>query len=465
MIESFFSRFVPNQAGALWIGIVVAVVVFGDAKNIRSSRNVALAGLFLLAPLMLDIIHWHGNVAAWLFTGILLVTAGYVAWGIYLGFYGSDVDWSVNLTRGHLKVVLAFLVALNVSTALGREPDDSGIYSNLGAQRWLETGTLPYGDVKLKGPAAPGYGAAATYGPLLYASHIPFQVVLGGASNPSDADPIDDSYVMPPLLATQLACLAFYLVGLVALYRVMLLYSDGTTALAVTALYAAMPYVQGLGGDEYVANGLAHISHIAPAAVMLMAFLLINRPLLSGVLLATAAGVLYYPAFLFPLWLGYFVWRREGALRFGAGFAVAGAAIAMLVIAFTDAPPGASTTSLFLESTLEHQEGVGQNEYGLSRWSFWGTHPKLASFWQEPLVGSTSLFKPTFLLVAGLSLAAFFFPRGRSPVHLAGFTAAIIAAILLWKTHATGWYVTWYLPFLLIALFNRVGPQPEPSEG
>jgi len=132
----------------------------------------------------------------------------------------------------------------------------------------------------------------------------------------------------------------------------------------------------------------------------------------------------------------------------------AGLLIGAMVAVFTPVPEGSNIVSVFLESTLEHQEGVGPLEYGASQFGFWGTHPRLAAFWQAPMVGSSSLFKPTFLLYALACLAAFFLARGRTLAQLAGITAALTAGVQLWKTHAAGSYVEWYLPFLLIALFT-----------
>ena len=57
-------------------------------------------------------------------------------------------------------------------TALVRTPDDAGYFVNLGAQRLRERGRLPYGDPLLTG--TPG----AAYGPVLYAAHVPFQVMV-----------------------------------------------------------------------------------------------------------------------------------------------------------------------------------------------------------------------------------------------------------------------------------------------
>jgi hypothetical protein len=91
----------------------------------------------------------------------------------------------------------------------------------------------------------------------------------------------------------------------------------------------------------------------------------------------------------------------------------------------------------------------------MSPFSFWGNFPSLAAFWQEPLIGTTSVFKPTFLLFASYCMAAFFLARQRSRIELALLLASLAAALQLWKTHAAGTYVEWYYPFLLIGLLGR----------
>lgn len=466
---------VPNPAAALWIGILIAFVLFGDAAALRSPRNLALAGVLLLAPGLLHVMEFGQKgrgTAPPLFTLLFLCTAGYAAWSFALSRGRGIPGWRPNLSRSGLQALLAFVVALDVAVVLGRRPDDAGIYSNLGARRWAETGTIPYADPKLKGPEAPGYGAAATYGPLLYAAHLPFQLALRVPVNspeatprdrpPTDAAPDAPGYQSPTVLATKLACLTFLLAGLAGLFLIVRRLAGEDFALAAVILYAGSPYVLGLGGERFVIGGLAFISHIAPSAVLLLAFAALHRPFLSGLLMACAAGVLFWPAFLFPLWFGWRAWRREGALRFAAGFALAGLAIGAVVVYYAHAP-ALDAIRLFLESTLEHQEGVGTREYGASTFSFWGTHPRLAAVLQQPLFGTTSLFKPMFLAFAALCVAAAFWARGRTVPQLAALTAMLAAAIQLWKTHATGSYVEWYLPFLIIALLGAVPGDRAPA--
>lgn len=449
---------IPNPAGALWLGVIVAVVVFGDRERVFSRRNAALAGLFMPAVFLLHVLSYRydesPNIARMLYAGVFAATAGMCAWGFVLARRTHGEPWRPNLSPGLLRALVTVLLALDVLVAVARRPDDAGIYSNLGARRWAETGILPYADARLKGPDAPAFGAAATYGPLLYASHLPFQVITGATRNPPTVAPNDpgDVYVWPPSLATRLASLSFFLLGAGALFVLARRMAGAETALGILALWASSPYVIGLGGDSHVITGLGFISHIAPSATMLAA-LAASSAVASGALFAAAAGVLFFPAFLFPAW---FAWRFKRAdrswLSFGAGYALVAVALIVLVVAFTPPLEGKGPVRLFLESTLEHQEGSNALEYGKSIDSFWGTHPDAAAFWQRPLIGDTSLFKPTFVLFALGALLSTLWVRGRSVGSLAAIVAALASGIQLWKTHATGSYVEWYMPFLLLAL-------------
>jgi hypothetical protein len=463
-MTQIWGRLVPNQAGALWLGLIVAFVVFGDFRRPFSRRNGALLLVLAMAPLLVDVLSWWERPARIVFTAIFGLTAAYTAWGIRLSRRGQAAAWEPNLPARALVLLLLGLVLLNTAVVMGRKPDDAGAYTNLGAQRWLETGRIPYGDTLLRGPDAPAFGAAATYGPLLYVAHMPAQLLLGRPHNPPTAVPKEKTYVWPPVLATKLTCLAFHLIGLVALFYAVRRHSTAAVALGAAALYAGSPYLVGLGSDDFVIGGLRYISHIAPTAMVLLAFVALGRPLLSGALLAAGGGVLFYPAFMFPAFFGWHWWKsRRDGLRFAAGFAAVLLLLVAGVVWFTHAPPGQSALRLFLESTLEHQEGTGAREYGSSPTGFWGTHPELAAFWQKPLFGETSLFKPTFLLFATLASAMFLLARGRSRPQLAGLLAAVGAGVQLWKTHAQGSYVEWYLPLLLIALFAGAAATAEAS--
>ena len=81
------------------------------------------------------------------------------------------------------------------------------------------------------------------------------------------------------------------------------------TGIAAANLYLLLPYT---------AQQTGRVDHVLPAALIVWAVFAYRRPLVSGMLLGLATGVIYYPIFLLPLWLGFY-WHR-GLLRFSVGF-------------------------------------------------------------------------------------------------------------------------------------------------
>jgi len=459
--QTLFAHLVPNQAGAVWLHVLIWFWLLGDHRRLLSRRNLVIAVLLLPAAAQYDLMLWEKNVGdpstGWLlgaaFAALFGVTAIMAVWSVWLALGRGRASLRGDAPRPAVMLVVAVAGLLNVAAIFGRPPEDAGYYTSLGAQRWMETGTMPYGDPALRGSDAPAGGAAATYGPLLYAAHLPFHVIVGTDLQGADADPRTPDYARAPNLVTRLTCFSFYLAGMFGLFALARRLAGRDQAWVLIAAYASSSYLLGLGSDEYLSSGLVYISHVAPSAVTLLALLAVPRPWLAGALLAGAAGLLFYPAFLAPLFLGWYWGRGRGLAPFALGFAVAGALIAAVVYQCTASIDGRDPVTLFFESTLEHQEGSGQ--YGDSLFSFWGTQPGLKDVFQRPLVGDSSLFKLSFLLVAGFSLMGLRLARGRSVAELALLIAAVAAAVQLWKTHAGGTYVMWYLPFLLLGLLAR----------
>lgn len=480
LLVEILSRFVLGQAGAFWIGVLVLVLVVWGGNQLLSRRNFSVLLLLLPSIPLLDSLVWgirfeeshftdmqSKMILEYTFVTLFAVTAIISAWTFAMSRGRNVIDWEPNLSADTLKLLFIVVLIIDFSVVLGKKPDDAGHYTNLGAQRWLETGTMPYADPMLKGRDSPAHGAAATYGPLLYLSHIPFQLIMGTRDNPPTLSPMTKDYVSPPYMASQLACLTFYLVGLWALFGIGRRIGGRSLAFSLVLLYAGSPYVLGLGSEKFLAGGLPYISHIAPTTMLLLAVYFLHRPFLSGACVAGAAGVLFFPVFFYPLFFGWQFWRdRHAALQSLAGFVLIGGLIGLIVIIFTGTLDGKGPIHLLLESTLEHQEGFASDQYGMSAFSFWGNFPALAAFWQSPLVGSTSIFKLTFLIFSSYCVAAFFLARSRSETEFALLLASLAAALQLWKTHAAGTYVEWYYPFLLIGLLGRsvfLGESKQPN--
>ena len=444
--SSFFARAIseytenlkPNQGGIVWLAVVVTALVAFNFRTLVSLRNLDL--LLILAPtfLMIDMIRFSNvndpakfSLAGYVFLGIYLCTVALFIRAMW-GAFASEKTWAPNLSARALAGLMLLLLACNAVLAIARNPDDCGIYTNIGAKRMLETGKYPYGDPLLRG------GAAATYGPILYFAHMPFQLILPTPKADSQQEARTASnpfpFIPPPLLATKLTLLFFHLLGIAALAAIGRRLGGPAVGWGLVCLYIGSAYVQGIGGEKWVVGGMAFISHIAPAAVTLLAFACLNRPLWAGVWLGIAAGVLFYPAFFFPLWFGYYFWKRAGWLKFTVGFAVVCLLIGASVMLLTQTGENESVFRVIYESTIGHQESPTQ--YGSSTFSFWGTHPRVAGILQQPLIAGWYLLKPLFMLFVVFLGASFFMAKGRTITQLAFLTAAVAIAIQLWKSHA-----------------------------
>jgi hypothetical protein len=451
----------------------VTVLVAFDFQDILSRRNLGLVLLLLPSLFLVDLVTL-GNTpedptqTVWfgvLFLGLFLATAVLLVLALVRAFRPAVGRWAPNLATPILIGLTVLLLASNTFLALMRHPDDAGIFSNVGGEHLLKTGTYPYGAPALRG------GAAATYGPVMYLAHIPFQLVLSPIAARLDPDanavlrrivvsPYPEyMYDGPPFLATKLALLAFHYLGVAGLVFIGRKLAGPAVGWGLACLYVGSAYVHGLGGEDWLIGGMTYFSHIAPTALTILAFAALSRPWLAGALLGTAAGALYYPAFLFPLWLGYYVWRRKGWFKFAAGFLVVCVVILGSVLLMTQGSENESVLEVIYQSTVGHQEA--QDAYGSSTFSFWGTHPRMAAFWQKPFIQDWFLFRPSFLIFTALVGASFFLVRGRTISQFAFLTAALILAVQLWKSHAGGTYVEWYYPFFLIGLLVQRRPNRD----
>ena len=62
MLQAAIRFFVPDPAGALWIGALVTFVVFANLEKPFSRKNLILAAILVQAVFLLEVIAW-GNQA------------------------------------------------------------------------------------------------------------------------------------------------------------------------------------------------------------------------------------------------------------------------------------------------------------------------------------------------------------------------------------------------------------------
>ena len=463
---AFLLRLVPSQGATLWISVIVLLVVAFDFNRLSHPRNIELLALLPIGFLLFDVmgffelfhdpVYWR--LMDWVFIGIMAVSLFLLGRALVRARQPHEDAWRPNLDRRALMAIALLLIAMNLAAGLLRGVDDVGFYTNLGAQRLRERGMFPYGDPLLTN--TPG----ATYSPILYYSHLVYQVLLAPIPlNPPDPRPEFGVYVLPPVLASKLATMTFHLIGVGALFVAARRMLGSQAAWGVVALYCGSAYVMGVGGEREMIGGVTFASHIAPAAVTLAAFAALTRPALAGALLATAMATLFWPAFLFPAWLGYY-WRSWAKARgFVIGFVLASLLIGVPVLLRSQAIEGRGLISTILHETQGHQQDP--NAYGSSPFGFWGLRGGVRAVLRDPIVAGQPNTSPAFLLFAAFAAGSFFLARGRTEVQLALLTGALAIGTQLWKIHGTGVYVAWYYGFLLLGFLGHRAAQPADHGG
>ena len=157
--------------------------------------------------------------------------------------------------------------------------------------------------------------------------------------------------------------------------------------------------------------------------------------------------MLYFPAFLFVLWLCYYArtsTRRE-AVKFLVAFAVVGlACIVMILVMVKPAgeSEGLSPLGAFVNDTIYFQQF--SDGYGQSQFSFWGQYPDIAE-WAKPIAGVAYLL---FCLLIG------FLPGRMNMRRLVALTTAVLVGTQFTLSHGGGTYIGFYIAPFIILLFG-----------
>lgn len=473
-------HFLPGQTGNLWISLLVLLVAGIDYRRpLLAGRNLdmvvaQLPGWFLLGSIdMFESAERYADpnyreIVRLVFDGVVLATLALLARQLWRIVRPDTWTWAPSIDARVVAVVATFTLAVSTMMPFLHRPDDSTYFTDLGGQRLRERGMLPYGDPLLTG--TPG----AAYAPLMYLAQAAAQTFSGEPTNAQSPDlpTLGDSsqYFSPSQLPAQLLLATSQLIASVALFLIGRRWGGEALGLTLVALYNGSAYVLGVGGADDLVGGMTYVSHIVPPAVTLVAFALIDRPLWAGVGLAAAAGFGFYPAFMFPAWLG-FQWGRARAdgLRFALGFGATAAAIsAWVLVASRPAPPLALIATIVRDTLGHHTDPAG---YGSSPFGLWGQQTGLLAWMLQPMAGGSALTSPFFLLFSAFLLWTGVRAVSIGPVGLAVLTAATAIGANIWKIHATASYVTWYYPFVLIGtlgpanLLRRAAGRPSAHEG
>lgn len=212
-------------------------------------------------------------------------------------------------------------------------------------------------------------------------------------------------------------------------------FGDLQAGLSASCLYLLVPCT------SYTVS-LVH--HVWPAMFITLAVLWYQHPALSGALLGAAAGTVFFPILLMPLWAGFY--RARGMIRFCACFL------------FAMALGLAATAGLLLWSGEFWQHlKVALN---LSDWQAW-KRPTTEGIWK----GSHWAYRlPVCIAYIAFVILTAFWPKERHLGQVIAQTAAICIGVQFWYSDQGGVYVLWYLPMLLLMIFRPNLSDVRPPE-
>jgi hypothetical protein len=194
------------------------------------------------------------------------------------------------------------------------------------------------------------------------------------------------------------------------------------TGIGCAVMYLLLPYTAQMTGN---------LEHVIPAALMVLALLTYRQPVVSGLMFGLAAGLVYYPMFLLPLWLSFY-WKR-GLGRYLVGFSVALVLLVSLLLlqGWEEFLTHISRMFGLWLPRLEGLEGI------------WGPNRVQADYRLPVLVGC--------MLLSG-SYAIW--PSRKSLATLISGTAVVMLATQFWHGYGGGLYMAWFLPFVLLTVFR-----------
>ncbi|MBN2326025.1 MAG: hypothetical protein JXR73_02650 [Candidatus Omnitrophica bacterium] len=428
----FFWNFRPRIEGPTlaWITFLIFVLFWGDFSKMISRRNLDILLLFSLCPFF-NVIWLHPKTA---YGGIFLITLVYFGYSVIQIWLPNKEHESNNIPSRRITwFVLALAMIFHIQKTYESGIDDSGVWSVIGAQYLQKSGQLPYGTE---------FGENCVYGPLMYALHIPANWIF-----PPNVE-IDvmrrtvamGEYPQFEMRGAQTIVLLFDFLTVFGMYQFGKRFVNPQTGRLLAIAYVLNPYILGMGG----AFGLQQTSHMVGIPFVLYSLIFAGNPVIAGILLGLGCGLLYYPVFLFPLWMGWFVrtqsWKQTW--KFSIMFACIGVVCLFMIIGMTNANCDldhySSLRAFFNDTIYQQQFSEG---YGRSQFSFWGQYSNIA-YWGKPLANC-------LYLVFCVSLVWMPYPRNRRA--LTALTASVLIGTQLVLSHGGGTYVGFYIaPFLLM---------------
>jgi hypothetical protein len=426
----------------------LAALFFVGLANLR--RPLSLRNLDLLVLLSFSASWWYFN-QGFIFKSVPLAYPPLVyllvrmAWiGLRGGREGRERDrplWPVWLLAAVTIFVAGFRIGLNVEAS---NVIDVGYAGVIGAQRIVDEGEMPYGNmpvhegeecgppdsngnvrdrIQTNGRCESANDRGDTYGPVNYLAYIPGFLAYGWTGKWDN------------LPAAHFSALLFDGLALVGLALVGWRFGRARLAATLSFAWVAYPFTQ------YVSSSNSNDALI-PCLLIWGLWLITSAPA-RGLFVGLASWAKFAALLLVPLWASYpdGLKRPRAVVLFAAGFALA-TALAFWVLLLEPDPLHAAR--VFWDRTFDFQLNR-DSPFSIWDWAEYPGYPDL-SLLQTALKAA--------LVAAALALG--FYPRRKTPLQLAALTAFLLIGFELVLTHWFYLYLPWFLPFVAFALFAPV---------
>jgi hypothetical protein len=396
----------------VYISSLMVIGIYFKFHRLWSVRNLDLLGLLAFAPGLLLVTHGQENYGyVWLSVVSLFFLVRLLLDPIMVRRPLLEPNLSASGLTFTGACLLLFLFTRVLTAAV--EPEDKA-----GAQRLEQMWARQESDDREKeqqeyaqhGPGYPLFYVFARFADRAFATADAADTEQARAARVEER-----TAKITAILALLALVLGMVLIG----YR----HFDNIHAgVAVASLYLLLPYA---------AQTPSRVDHILPAALLVWAVAAYRRPIAAGILLGLAAGVVYYPLFLLPLWCSFY-WRR-GLFRFGISV---------------------GCTLLVLVATLAFDAGSWETFADKLQLMFGWMNPQEADFrgfWQYY---ETAFRIPVAVAFVVLCIGMALWPPQKNLGTLLSCSAAVMLGTQFWHPYRGGLYMAWYLPLLLLTVFR-----------
>jgi hypothetical protein len=409
----------PTPTTWFYLSFLLAIAVFFKFSRLWSLRNLDLVALLLMTPGVLLVVQGNGLAGLiWLLVGSLFFLVRLLVDPLL----ARRPLLEPNLNVAGLTFLSASLLAFLMDEVVARDPPSAvGLQGARWAEHLLDRRELPAREI-----------AAMTFGPANGVLHavtlLPARALIAAVEpiEPGAEPHPEDREASAREAATRMLAIVAHLSVVMALVVFCQAhFGSAPTGVAAATLYLLLPYT---------AYQVDLVEHVVPVALMVWALVACRRPIVAGALLGLASGFAYFFVFLVPLWMSYL--GRARIARFGVAY---GATLLVLASSVVWTSSGAASAA--------------EQMLALASWSHWqlGAPGQGAAIWSE---GAAYQRVPVF--VAFLTLTTALVLRGasgRAAVLLSG-TAALALSAQFWYAQASGIYISWYLPPLLLTVFR-----------